>query len=205
MYAATIRILVGRRSKAGFLLLSFGQALLKGAIVKAGKEEQEPLDGFAPRPLTRRLNGAHQGERELGHAGTADLRGPRLLEVPELMRTERPVLEHEHWTTREWFYGPSLLIEAGTGDQRIRASVLDSGPPPSAMRPCVPGSWSLNPRTGTDGGDGSGHADCPARFLVSYLPLQTAGSLSASPSSAVLCSPLGVLRASVIRLLAASA
>jgi hypothetical protein len=58
---------------------------------------------------------------------------------------------------------------------------------------------------GTDGEGGSGYADRPARLLASDLPFQAASSLSASPSSPTSCSASGVLKASVMRLLAASA
>ena len=66
------------------------------------------------------------------------------------------------------FYSPSLLAEADAADQRIRASRCDSGPPPSAMRPCEPGSGAVKATDGgaeaTDGAGRSGYADRPPGF-----------------------------------------
>src|ERR1700761_3534982 len=39
--------------------------------------------------------------------------------------------------TEPTVYRPSLLPEAGATGQRVRDTRLDSGPSPSAMRPCV--------------------------------------------------------------------
>jgi hypothetical protein len=104
------------------------------------------------------------------------------------------------------FYSPSLHTEPNVADQRLRVSGRVGGLLPSAMRPWPPGSWGLEIHgRGTDGGGGSGYADCPARLLACDLPLQAAGSLSASPSSPGSCSASGVLRASVVRWLAALA
>ena len=53
------------------------------------------------------------------------------------------------------FYNPSLLPEAHAADQRGRGPRRDSGPPPSAMRPCAPGlvhgRGRKKPRTGAVG------------------------------------------------------
>ena len=67
------------------------------------------------------------------------------------------------------FTGRSPSIRVNVADQRICAVRRGPGPPPSATRPCVPGS--RKPRTrerlATDGRYGSGYADrpsgCPAR------------------------------------------
>jgi hypothetical protein len=67
---------------------------------------------------------------------------------------------------------PYAPPESSSADQRVRRSRRDSGLPPSAICPCAPGLG--NPRTGTDGGGGSGHADRPARFLASELAFQPA-------------------------------
>ena len=50
------------------------------------------------------------------------------------------------------FYRPPLLPESPAADQGIRASRRDSGPPPSAMRPCAPGSGAVR-RTDGHGRD----------------------------------------------------
>ena len=53
------------------------------------------------------------------------------------------------------FYSPSLLPEVHSADQHIRRSRRRPAPPPSAMRPCVPGlvhgRGRKNPRTGAVG------------------------------------------------------
>ena len=74
------------------------------------------------------------------------------------------------------FYSPLAPPESPPAYQRIRHSRRVCGPPPSAMRPWVPGFGGLaahgrartSPRTGagkaTDGAGGSGYADRPARI-----------------------------------------
>src|ERR1039457_5328719 len=66
----------------------------------------------------------------------------------------------------------------------------------------VPGACGA--RTAPDGGDGSGHADRPARLLASDLVFKDACALSSSPSSPGPNSVAVVSRSSVMRLLAAS-
>ena len=49
--------------------------------------------------------------------------------------------------------GPLLLPEAPTADLRLCGSRGDSGPPPSALRPCAPDAGAVK---ATDGGGGVG-------------------------------------------------
>jgi hypothetical protein len=80
-------------------------------------------------------------------------------------------------------YRPSLLPEADAADQRIRGSRRDSGPPPSAMRPCVPGLEAAR-RTGGHGRRGWERcADRAVRCLACDLAFQDAYLLSSSPLS----------------------
>jgi len=93
------------------------------------------------------------------------------------------------------FYSPLAPPESPRADQRIRRSRCVCGPPPSAIRPWVPGFGvravhgraRTSPRTGaekaTDRAGGSGYADRSHSDSRSDLPFQDACSVSPSPSS----------------------
>jgi hypothetical protein len=58
--------------------------------------------------------------------------------------------KREHLSRR--FYSPILLFEAYAPNVPLCVPRRDSGPPPSAMRPCAGSRWRGDARTGTDGG-----------------------------------------------------
>jgi hypothetical protein len=70
------------------------------------------------------------------------------------------------------FYGPSLLPGSHAADQRIRASRRDSGPPPSAIRPCAPGV-----------GHGRGRRRPPPAASSSRLGGRTSSRASVGPQA----------------------
>jgi len=75
------------------------------------------------------------------------------------------VVDSNHRRRSRRFYSPSLLAEAYAPDQRVLRSRWDFGPPPSAMRPCVPGPGAVER---TDGHGRRGQERCPDRMQERY-------------------------------------
>ena len=109
----------------------------------------------AMRPWTTQHDGLQR--YKVTHAGTEKKR-PASCENSQLAGRFRrwwQVLGSNQRRLSRRFYSPSLLPEVHSADQHIRRSRRRPAPPPSAMRPCVPGlvhgRGRKNPRTGAVG------------------------------------------------------
>ena len=78
------------------------------------------------------------------------------------------VLGSNHRRLSRRFYSPILLFESYVPDLPLCLSRRNSGPPPSAMRPCAGSRWRGDARTGTDGGVRRLRLHAPIRAFLAF-------------------------------------